>query len=501
MQEKSRRKFVITLPEQGKKIRAFENQNLLELFLKEGIFLVSDCGGIGKCGKCRIDIVKKGIKSTFFACNTFIDSDLTVLNIAIPKYSDLKKNLKKLSDSYAIAIDLGSTTISGLLIDLETKKGILSRTVSNPLIPYGADILARAAKAAESIKIRKYFKSLLLKAVDNLAGILASSVKNRISSIAVAGNTVMEHLFLGCSLRKVVKYPFIPKFKHIKVVDADEFDLKLGEKCKNLFIFPVISSFVGGDAVAAAFSADDNKNFLLVDIGTNAEVILKDGDMLYAASSPAGPAFEGGEIACGVRNMEGAVDSVIYTDGKLDISTISGKKPAGINGGGLFSIISLFLEHSVIGEEGLFSDAKDMLYTFALRMFEINGEKAFSLYRDAVSNIYITQGDIRKFQLAKGALKAVIELVMEGHRIDKVFVTGNFGLSIKGEIFKKTGIFPENINCRIDFLKDAVLNGCKKFLIDENGIKKLERFRKKIKIIETGGSEKFEKLFIKSLNF
>ncbi len=382
----------------------------------------------------------------------------------------------------SVALDLGTTTVSASLCDAAT--GRVAETVShlNPQSFYGADVLSRITACMEG-KTEKLFERINLLVQKILSYFTEKYSLSGIDKLVVAGNTVMSHLFIGESAAGMGEYPFTPVFLSEKKLCGKE----LGLPVKEVFLFPSVSPFVGGDITSGIYATEiykSDKPVMLVDIGTNGEIALRANGRFYFSSAAAGPAFEGAEISCGLGGVDGAVNRVVYERGRIKCFTIGGADPIGICGAGLVDTVAMLLRLGQIDKSGAFTD----------------GETAKSGFKIA-ENVTLTAKDIRKFQLAKSAIVTGIVLLCEAAEIklkdiSEVFVAGGFGFYLNEENAVYTGLLPKEFAGKTTACGNTSLNGCVKFISGARGEDGLRGLIGEKTILNLADSPKFEHKFI-----
>ena len=345
------------------------------------------------------------------------------------------------------AIDIGSTKIVVHIIDLKNGNTITYDVVENPQARYGIDIISRASLAISDEEINNKLRELVIESINSLINKIAKSSgldPIDIDAAVVAGNTVMTQLFLGIRLNSLVQSPYIPAIGLPIVLRASDIGLNMNPAAP-IFIMPAVAGFIGGDAVADALVAnlDEKNNRLLIDIGTNTEVMLRTDDTILAASAPAGSAIEGVGISSGVRAVEGAIDKVELVDGELRAFTIGGGAPIGITGTGLIDLVAALMKAGSISRSG--------------RLLRVAG---------------ISESEL-----------------------DTVYVAGSFGTHINPDSAISIGLLPQ---AKIFFLGNAAISGAKLILRNEDYWDKTTRVVKMIKVIEMAALDDYEKIFLES---
>ncbi|MBN1299047.1 MAG: DUF4445 domain-containing protein, partial [Actinobacteria bacterium] len=422
----------------------------------------------------------------------------------------------KSASSYGIAIDLGTTKIATLLVDLNTAKTVNKKGAMNPQISFGEDVMSRINYAMQgpenSEKIQKVLVNQINKTIQELASESGISV-NEIVEITIVGNTAMHHLLLGLPVRQLGLSPFVALTDKPLDMKAREIGLKISAGAY-LYLMPVIAGFVGSDHLAMILASDifDRKgNIIGIDIGTNTEIVLKTEKSIESVSTASGPAFEGAHIKHGMRAAPGAIERVIIDSQTCipKIQTIGDKKPTGICGSGILDAIAELLKAGIINNRGKFQpesgclciDDKGALQyilepAFHKERIKCQAEKeneassaneAESSHKDTASanngknnasslcpcldgNVSINQNDIVEIQLAKSALRTGIEILMESAAIefkdlDKIIVAGAFGSYIDPKNVVEIGMFPAVMLEKISQVGNAAAVGAKMVLV------------------------------------
>lgn len=388
---------------------------------------------------------------------------------------------------YGIAFDIGTTTIVGYLLELNSLREIDVISKINPQRAYGSDVISRITFAIENHNGLDILHKVLIKSLEEI--ILEFSQRNNINLddiyiVSVAGNSIMTHIFLGISPAYISFSPFVPVFRKSIIFSAKEV-FSILKKAK-IYTFPLVSGYVGGDIVAGIIATnflEERGNILFIDIGTNGEIVLKIKDKLYACATAAGPAFEGGNISCGMVASKGAIDHVWIEDGKVFYSVIGGGDEKGITGSGLLDVICVMLDLGILDSTGRFKD----------------GEEFY------IGKVKITQKDVREFQLAKSAIRAGIEVLIKKaglsyDQIDKVYIAGAFGSYINKENALKINLIPPIQKEKIFLVGNTSGMGAKLVLMNKNLILKAEEILKIIEYIELSSLPEFNEYFIKYIH-
>ncbi len=390
---------------------------------------------------------------------------------------------------YGVAIDLGTTTLAFSLIDLIEHRVIKTVSAVNRQRAYGADVISRmkASNDGKRIELRDTIRLELERGIQSLLKVLTLEYRN-LSSIVISGNTTMVHLLLGYSCETLGVYPFQPL--DIGTITVSYKELFSEPYEIPVTILPGISTFVGGDIVSGIYACginDTEKPFLLVDLGTNGEMAIGNKDKILVASTAAGPAFEGGNLTCGVASIPGAICKVNITSGDTKIETIQGEPPIGICGTGVIELISELLANGVIDETGLLADP----------YFETGFPIAeFALY----------QKDIRELQLAKAAIRAGIEILIRQygvsyHEIERVYLAGGFGYQLDIAKAVSIGLIPQELMDKIEPIGNSSLAGAVSFVLDPKVVDEMKRLVNVSKEIHLSNDPEFNDLYIDYMSF
>ena len=495
------------------KIELNKEKNLLRLLIKKGINILSPCNGKGTCGKCKIRFIsgkvneitktekeilsKKEIENNIrLACRVKMESDIEieVLNkLESIKIENINQN-EESQKEYITIMDLGTTTVKlefydEKLLELEEKVSFY-----NPQITYGADVLSRIGFAIESEENLLKIRDVLVKKLNEI------SLIKKTRKLIIAGNSTMQSLILGINPISLTIPPYNAPFLDGKVVSSKKVGLKMTEDGE-VKIFPNLAGFVGGDSysVLAHYISkySEKNNIILIDIGTNGEIILIRNGKYIVTSTAAGPAFEGASIEFGMRAIDGAVTSVII-DEKLEIETIGEKEILGLSGSGIISLISELIATETIDEFGKLKE-ENKLYPFLNK--HIKKDK-FYLNEE----VYITQKDIREVQLAKSAIRTAIDFLLEKEeisekKIKKIILTGNFGNSLKIENLIRIGMLSKKFKGKIEMRENLVIAGLRDDIVDILDKEKMKKISKKIEYLNIAEIQKNDKKFIKNINF
>lgn len=397
---------------------------------------------------------------------------------------------------YGIAIDIGTTTLAFALIDL--KEGKVKDTYSklNSQGLYGADIVSRiqGAEGEGLEKLHSLIKDDILTAIEEL--LKKAKVKGEdIYGLVMTGNTVMLHLAQGLSPKSLGQFPFTAIKLALHELSFEELFREKLLDCR-VSILPSIGAFIGADVLAGILYhniIESDEIVILIDIGTNGEIVIGNKDRILASSTAAGPALEGGNISCGIGSVPGAIGRVTYKDNNFQWETIENREPVGICGSGVIDSIGEGLRHGLIDNTGLLR--KDLI------------EDGLTIYTDNKGKkLRIGQRDIREIQLAKGAIRAGIECLIGEYAIDysdidRLYLAGGFGSNIRVENIVEMGLIPESLGEKAVVSGNSSLGGGVNYLLDKSSKDKLEIIRQKSKAINLSRDSRFNDFFIRYMYF
>ncbi|HBC86861.1 MAG TPA: metal-binding protein [Lentisphaeria bacterium] len=435
-----------------------------------------------------------------------------------------EKNLVALEDgntesaNFAVAVDIGTTTVVAALLDMNSGKQIGCRGMLNPQVKFGDDVLSRIAAQGQSEKNLKSLQKEILTAINKLIAELCESLKvasSNIYAVSLAGNTVMENLFLGIPVKALGEIPFIPPFSRSLRFTATELGLQVNPGAE-IFMFPVIGGFVGGDIVSGLVASRLNERTnptIFVDVGTNGEIVLLYKGQLFAASAAAGPAFEGARIESGMRAAAGAIEKVIIQDGEVLVNVIRNVEPKGLCGSALIDAAAEMLRCGLLDETGrIVSPEECPLGTpdkLKKRLVASKDGNTFDFLlspAESRKKIYLRQKDIRELQLASGAIRAAINILLkkagvQESEIDSVLVAGGFGYFIRRTHAKRIGLIPNLPDAKIRFIGNSSLEGAKAVLFSRERLKCAEGIAAQVKYVEVSLDPEFQTEFANAMMF
>jgi uncharacterized 2Fe-2S/4Fe-4S cluster protein (DUF4445 family) len=347
-------------------------------------------------------------------------------------------------------------------------------------------------------------------ALTEMTGDMLSARESRLCDVkhaVIAGNTIMMHLLGGLPVKYIAELPFIPVYT--KGFDAAARDLRLHALTRARVTFaPCVSGYVGADTIAALLACgmdSDQGVSMLIDIGTNGEIVLNGEGRILCCSAAAGPAFEGAHIRCGSGAVSGAVDHVRFNDGSIEITVIENAAPESICGSGIVDAVACMLLNGVIDETGRF-DVGNVPKEYAPFMFEAQGGPAFTLDCEFERGVYISQRDLREVQLAKAAIAAGIEVLIRElgvsfDQIDRLYLAGGFGNYIECGSAVTIGLLPAEIGGCVMPMGNAAGAGAQLMLMDRMALLRAEKLRERIEYIELSAHKDFQELFVEKMLF
>ena len=466
-------------------------KSLYEKLREEGFLKSAYCGGRGTCGKCVVKVEgKEELACLFFGPFEgkveLQEELLTSAGEALPPLNSYARFSPK--KGLGVAIDLGTTGIEGAVFDLSTGEFLRSGKVLNLQSAFGADVVTRVEEAKKHYRKER---ELLLKSVELLLKKL--EVEEFVASVTC--NPVMHHFFLGLPVSSFEKFPFEPASREPKTVGAQELQIPFkGE----FYLPPPLKGFVGSDLLAnLLYLKEREENFLVVDLGTNAEIALW-GEEKKAASVPAGPAFEGIGLFSGMRAVEGAIYKVFFDGRNFRFLTVGGKKPLGLCASGYFDLIYLLKSFRALNSEGTFLPEEKLPPLLRERFTEINGERAFVLHQDRENLVALTQSDVRKFLMAKGAVYGALSAICERERPPKLYFSGAFGSHLNERAVKGLKLIPKELPPPVP-AGNLSLRGASMLLASDAYRREIESMPEKVEHLELSTNKTFEKNYIKGL--
>jgi uncharacterized 2Fe-2S/4Fe-4S cluster protein (DUF4445 family) len=505
-------------------VKGQSGQTLLEAMRL--VFPAADapCGGEGRCGRCRVlvrgdaapqllsDItdeesrlldVERAAAGWRLACRArFIRSGLVLVDqieddFFLPQTDAVIGTSSNAStekgSEYCAAVDIGTTTITCALAEIESGRVVVRTAVANRQRSYGPDVVSRIENAVRNPEYLREMHGLVRSQVgEMLDGLCGEAGGIRIRRTHLCGNPTMLHLWEGASLEGLARMPFQPVF-----LESRESELRSNGGLYPCRLLPGISAFVGADITAGILACGLQKirgrPELLVDIGTNGEIVLAAEGGLFATATAAGPAFEGAAISCGLPAVDGAIDGVTWTDGRFQFTTLGKKPPAGICGSGLLDLLACLRRAGILDENGGLDAAPDA-----------RGERAFHLPSDPP--LRLTQADVRQLQLAKGAIAAGIRVLCRRAGvaladIARLHLAGAFGSSLSAESALEIGLVPHELSGRIHAAGNTALAGTLMTAVDPAALEVCARVASKVRVLDLSREAGFQDAFMEAMRF
>ncbi len=418
-----------------------------------------------------------------------------------------------------IAFDIGTTTIVGYLLDLETGEQIAVSSCLNPQTRYGDDVVSRIAYADQGEDALAILQTVVIEALNEIINDTLSAVGARESdllAVTAVGNTTMHHLFLRITPSALAQSPYVPVAMQALCLTATELGL-LAHPDAAVWVLPNIAGWVGADTVGVLLATDlwqADEIALAIDIGTNGEMALGSKERLLTCSTAAGPAFEGAHLSCGMRAAAGAIDWIRIRDDRVEWHVIGDSLPRGICGSGLVDALAEMLMAGVVDDMGRIVDGDTLRKAgtpnLAERVVGKGRHKAFILVTASESNngnaIRLTQRDVRELQLAKGAIRSGIEILIKELAIahddvEVVYLAGAFGNYIRPESALTIGLIPHLPQARIVPVGNAAGSGAKMALLSDAARRAASELVRDTEYLELSGRPDFQDTFAKAMLF
>lgn len=490
----------LTLLPERQVITAETGQSLWKALCMTGIGLEAPCGGKGQCGKCRCTLNGKPV----LACQTVLTDNCEV---ALPSSAQIQILTESAGAAdradgtaeYAFAADVGTTTVVLYLLDGKTGSILAAESAQNPQAIYGGDVISRIQFVLEHPGTA-LLRGAVLDCLNTLAGQAARAAgvdPKCVSMGCVVGNTAMHHLLLGIDPKPLTQPPYMPRVYEKMEVPG----LLAAYPNAAVRILPNIAGFVGADTVACmeAVRLDAQHDLtLVIDIGTNGEMVLGSSERRIACSTAAGPAFEGAKIRFGMRGASGAIDHVNVENGELRCSVIGGGKAEGICGSGLLEAVWRMLQTNLLEESGRMRPENGKQECWG----KLDGMTAYHLSGDA----WLTQKDVRELQLAKAAIRAGVELLMKrlggtAENVQKVLLAGAFGNYLSPEAACGIGMLPPELLDKIVPIGNAAGLGAQICAVSRSCFEHTSQLAQTTEFLELAGIPEFQDCYVDCLSF
>jgi len=420
-------------------------------------------------------------------------------------------------EMYGLAIDIGTTTVVVAVINLNTSAVVAVKSTLNGQASFGADVISRISYTMMEPDGLRTLQARIVDTINTLTDELttqAGVALNKVYEIVAVGNATMLHLLFGIDPEPIAQYPFVPAIEESVTLPASALGLHAHPEAR-LTTLPHLGAYVGADIVAGILATGlarnkDDKIRLYIDVGTNGEIVLGSAKTTLATAAPAGPAFEGAQIKCGMRASEGAIESV-RIDSDVQLQTIGNAPPIGICGSGLVDAVAELVKCGAVDATGRMLSADEARRTLDLpeaiinRLIEINGVRAFLLSSPA-ENIILTQQDVRALQFAKAAIAGGFRVLMQklnlaDDDLHEVLLAGSFGSYINPASARAIGLVPWIPVERIIAVGNAAGEGAKIALLSFREREAAKRFKEFITYVELSADPTFNDIFTDALAF
>ena len=411
-------------------------------------------------------------------------------------------------ECFGVAFDVGTTTLVGTLMNLRTGMAAAVRSTLNGQAPFGADVISRISHGMNGPEAIAELQQAVVGTMNGIMAELyreAGVSRERTYEAVVVGNATMLHLLLGVDPSPLSVMPFTPAFMEPLTVPAPDVGLDIHPH-GYVQTLPALGAYVGADIVAGVLATGvvrEDKLRVFVDVGTNGEIVLGSGQRALATAAPAGPAFEGSQIKCGMRATDGAIEGVQLGD-RIELQVIGGDVPAsGICGSGLVDVVAQMLLTGLLDHSGRMKAAADVPHhPLRDRLIEVDGMRAFLL----ADGVYLTQRDVRELQFAKGSIATGIKVLMdilgvEPKDLDEVLLGGSFGSYLNPESAKLIGLVPPVDVDRIIAVGNSAGEGAKIALLSYRERQVAFELPARIEYVELSGRPDFNDSFVSVLAF
>jgi uncharacterized 2Fe-2S/4Fe-4S cluster protein (DUF4445 family) len=418
---------------------------------------------------------------------------------------------------YAMAFDLGTTTVVATLLDLETGQPAEVRSMLNRQQPFGADVISRISATMLQEDALDALQSRASETLAQLADEVCTAARvdpGEVYEISVCGNVTMIQLALGIDPEPLSMAPFVVATHELPPTTAADFGVRVHPRAP-AFVFPSLGAYVGGDIVAGLLATGmtrDKRLRLFIDVGTNSEIALGDHDRVLATAAPAGPAFEAAQIRCGMRAAEGAIEGVKIIDGAMELEVIGNTEPVGMCGSGLVDCVSELVRAGLLDHSGRFVDAETAaaaVPALAHRLTMVGQERVFVMHprgADPAESVFLSQRDVRELQFAKASIATgwqilLRELGAEPEDIAQVLLAGSFGAYLSPASAVRIGLVPRMALPRIVSAGNVAGEGAKMAALSVRERAEAHSIVREVDYVELSGRTDFNDLFIDQLAF
>jgi uncharacterized 2Fe-2S/4Fe-4S cluster protein (DUF4445 family) len=523
--------FRIDFEPLGRRGEIRPGQTLLEAAQAAGLGLASVCGGIGTCEECRVRLIAGKLTPPNLVEEATLGKDSLAAGLRLAcqaqALSDVKLDIppESLTSSqrlqlegqetsltprpavtnpgaHGLAVDIGTTKLAAYLIALESGKTVAKAGAMNPQVAYGEDVISRIAFSGREPGGAKKLQAVLMETLNRLVRemcIQADLPVERILDAVLVGNTAMHHLAAGLPVEQLGVAPFAPASLLPLNFPAASVGLDLGPAA-NVYLPPVIAGYVGADHLAMLLATQPawsgssaHRNVLALDIGTNTEIALISAGKISCCSCASGPAFEGAHIHEGMRAAPGAIERARWSDGALLWQTIDGLPPVGICGSGILDVVAALQDGGLVKPTGA-------LLAGSEAGFVLVPKSQAGIDRD----LLVTRKDIHEIQLAKSAIRAGVEILLEqaglkASDLDEFIVAGAFGTYLDLRSAVRVGMFPDLPMERFKQVGNAAGVGARQMLVSVDRRREAERIAGEVDYLELTSRPAFTSLFMHHL--
>ncbi len=441
----------------------------------------------------------------------------TEYSITSVLYNNYLVNIEKgntVSENYGIAVDIGTTSVAGYLVDLQQGKVLDSASATNRQRSHGGDVISRVNYTVEEPNGLTEMQRLAAQTIDEVVEKLlvqTGTSRDKVYALTLIGNTVMSHLVLGVNPVGVASSPFVPAFSRSVTDSVGVLGLKSLPEYTRFVLLPNVAGYVGSDTIAAILSTkiyEKPGTWLTLDLGTNGEIAISSRNRLLTCSTAAGPAFEGACISQGMRAEPGAIYKVWFAE-DVRFKVVGKAEPVGICGSGLIDAVSELVRVGVIRGNGRIKSPEDCppeLSSLIKNRIRCNEKGYRFVLAEGNQEVAITQKDISELQLGKGAMKAGIDLLMEelgiqASDIDGILLAGAFGSSLRPKSLQSIGMLPDvDMNC-VQTVGNAAGAGAVMALLSKKQMEIARNLPKRIEHIELSLHKGFPRKFARAINF
>ncbi len=488
---------------------ASAQETLLSVLQRSGAPIFAPCGGNGRCGKCAVTVTRDEESTSCLACNTPAGASsagtLATQSGGAIAVDGAAVTAHAARAGYGAAVDLGTTTVAVRLFDLSSGALLGTASAWNAQGSYGADVISRAQHIMTHAQGLETLSGVIRNQVFSMARQLCAENNVDFSALrgmTVAGNTIMQHIFAGLNPSSIAVAPYTPVtlFEDNAAQRFDE------QPHISVTFVPCVAGYVGGDITAGMLATDVSAHkgvALFLDIGTNGEMALCDNGRILCCSVASGPAFEGAEITCGMPSHAGAISHVRWDAAQLQLQVVGDCAPVGICGSGLIDLLAVLLDTETLDESGWLppaDEAPDEMSPYLSEDAQGNG------LLQLADGVIFTAGDVRKLQLAKAAVAAGIDILLQQagrmpEEIDTLYIAGGFGGNLNAVSAARIGMIPTTLAQRVVSVGNSSLSGASQLLLQPAAHARLKAQRPQCTYCELSGNQAFSDAFVEHMTF